>query len=57
MEEEADITAVRRDRVLVTAAPHGDARPCLTGLSDADGHAVPGTIVTRAETPKGFPPA
>ena len=56
MEEDADSTATVHDRTFVTAASPGDARPRLTIVLDAFCHAVLGTIVTGAETPKGLPP-
>lgn len=57
MEEEADITAARNGRIIVTGASHRGAKPCVTFLIDAYSHAVLGTVVTGAGTPKDFPPA
>lgn len=57
MEEEADITAARNDRIIVTGASHRGAKPYVTFLIDSYSHAVLGTVVTGAGTPKDFPPA
>lgn len=57
MEEEAHITAARRNRAIETGASHGDAAPRLTIVLDAFSRAVIGTIVTDADAPQGLLPA